>query len=181
MGGIIGKVAGGLIGGVLGKKNSKKEAQNYEAAARLASEQVAPWRQTGIAANDMLAGALGVGGNPAAAQQGFNNYLGSVGAQGELEMGQRAITGSRAARGILNSGATALALQESGTQLARQNYNNYLSQLGGLSSAGLTAGQTAGQALQSGGNAAAQAKAQGGNAFAGGLGSAFKAVGKLLF
>ena len=74
------------------------------------------------------------------AQAGYNNYLQMAGYEPALAAMQRGVTGGAAARGILNSGATAKALQDRGAELNQGFFNNYLQQLAGLSGLGLQAG-----------------------------------------
>lgn len=69
-------------------------------------------------------------------QQAFQNYQNSTGYQNQLDSMSRAITGNRAASGLLRSGGTGTALQTQGNQLANQSFNNYLSQLLGLAGLG---------------------------------------------
>lgn len=121
----------------------------------------------GVGANRAIAGLLGVGGDPEAANAAFRNYLGSSGYNFRLNEGLRAITGNQAASGLLNSGATLKALNKYGQELASSEFQNYLGQLGGLSASGLGAAgqlaqgglstlQTIGSAGTSGGANAAQ-------------------------
>jgi hypothetical protein len=109
----------------------------------------------------------------------FDNYLGSTGYNFQLDQGTRAITGSAASRGLLNSGSTAKALVGYGQGLGSQYFNNYLSQLGSLNTqaansatqgqnavsaaagAGSAGGVAAGNAAQNGGNAMGDAIAKG--------------------
>ncbi len=137
-----------------------------------------------------LAGLLGIGGNPAQAQQAFNNYKNSTGYQFQLNSGMKAINSNSAASGLLDSGANAKALEGYGQNLASTTFNNYLGQLGGLNSAyGGTAGMGQNmlggiaQAGTAGGANSANALLQGGQAqanmwggLAGGIGSALGGV-----
>lgn len=86
----------------------------------------------GTAANGIAAG----GG----AQQGYNNYLQMAGYAPAMRQLSQGITGQGAASGLLNSGATARALQTRGAELNQGFFNNYLQQLSGLSGLGLQAG-----------------------------------------
>lgn len=86
----------------------------------------------GTAANGIAAG----GG----AQQGYNNYLQMAGYAPAMRQMAQGVTGQGAAAGLLNSGATAKALQTRGAELNNQFFNNYLQQLAGLSGLGLQAG-----------------------------------------
>lgn len=74
------------------------------------------------------------------AQAGYNNYLQNAGFAPAMRQLSQGITGQGAASGLLNSGATASALQKQGTELNSQFFNNYLQQLSGLSGLGLQAG-----------------------------------------
>ena len=96
----------------------------------------------GGAANNQLAALLGIGGDPAAAQAGYQNYQNSTGFQNQLDSMSRGITGNQAASGLLRSGSTGTALQTGANDLAKGNFNNYLSQLLGLSNAGQGAAST---------------------------------------
>jgi hypothetical protein len=114
----------------------------------------------------------------------FNNYLGSTGYNFQLDQGTRAITGSAASRGTLNSGSTAKALTQYGQGLGGQYFNNYLSQLSGLNTQaansatqGQNAVSAAGGAGSSGGVAAGTAAQNGGNAMANGISTAFNQIG----
>lgn len=89
----------------------------------------------GTGAMTSLANMLGVG-DP----NGYNNYLQLAGFAPAMRQLSQNITGQGAAAGILNSGATAKALQSRGAELNNQFFNNYLQQLAGLSGLGLQAG-----------------------------------------
>lgn len=113
----------------------------------------------------------------------FKNYLNSTGYNFQLKQGTDAIAGNAAAKGILNSGATAKALTGYGQSLASTTFNNYLGQLGGLSGLygktvdqGLTATGQVGAAGNIGGGNAAQQTAGAGQSQANGIGGAFGAA-----
>lgn len=89
----------------------------------------------GTGAMTDLSRLLGVG-DP----NGYNNYLQLAGYAPAMRQLSQNITGQGAAAGILNSGATAKALQSRGAELNNQFFNNYLQQLAGLSGLGLQAG-----------------------------------------
>lgn len=91
--------------------------------------------------------------------QGYNQYQQSTGFQNQLQQGSQAITDNAASRGLLQSGATAKALQGYGTGLADQNYNNYLSQILGAGNQGIQAAGTiasAGQTSNSSGKSSSK-------------------------
>lgn len=138
-----------------------KPATNYINAGQTALGQ------QGNVQNNMMA-LLGLGGDPAAAQGAFNNYLGSTGYNFQMDQGQHAITGSAAAKGLLNSGSTAKALTQYGQGLGSQYFQNYLNQLGNMNNTlggTATAGQnmlnTIAGAGNTGGAAGANAMIQG--------------------
>lgn len=100
--------------------------------------------QQGAGATNFLSQLLGVspGGVAAAggAQQGYNNYLQMAGYAPAMRQMAQGVTGQGAASGLLNSGATAKALQTRGAELNQGYFNNYLQQLSGLSGLGMQAG-----------------------------------------
>lgn len=194
-----GPVAGALVGGGLGWLNSRNQAREQQQAAQGAGQTAmggfnylagSPVGQQYLPAGGAAIGQqqalLGLGGDPAAAAQGFQNYQDSTGFQGQMLAGQQALTGSAAARGLLGSGSTLRALQAQGQQLGQQSFNNYLAQLGGVAGMGLQAGGMIGQAAQAGagqaaqyqyggGMAAADTRAGGWDQLAAGLGGAYEA------
>lgn len=100
--------------------------------------------QSGQAGNS-LANLLGLGGQPA--QTGaFDNWRNNTGYDFGFKQGQDAITGSAASKGLLNSGSTARALTQYGTDYGNSKYNDYLSQLSGLLGQGIQGGNVIGGA-----------------------------------
>lgn len=138
MGDIIGGVIGGigsLFGGNSAKKNDltgfnylKNNAAVMSAQGAvpgaLAGQDAALTGQQGVANNVNTLLTSNSSNNPA-----YQNYLNSTGYNFMLDTGSRAITGSAAARGLLNSGATGQALTQYGQNLGSQYFNNYLNQL----------------------------------------------------
>ena len=107
------------------------------------------------------------GPNSPAAKTAFANYLNSTGYNFQRQQGTQAITGSAAARGMLNSGGTAKALAAYGQNLGANYFQNYLNQLGGLNTqlqntanAGIGASNAVGQAGTQGGAAGALGEAE---------------------
>lgn len=94
----------------------------------------------GTGANNYLSALLTGSGNMGAANAGYQAYLANAGYAPAMRQLSQQITGQGAASGLLNSGATAKALQTRGTELNQGFYNNYLQQLAGLSGLGLQAG-----------------------------------------
>jgi hypothetical protein len=94
----------------------------------------------GTGANNFLSALLTGSGDTGAANAGYQGYLANAGYAPAMRQLSQQITGQGAASGLLNSGATAKALQTRGTELNQGFYNNYLQQLAGLSGLGLQAG-----------------------------------------
>lgn len=111
----------------------------------------------------------GGGTTPQQAQtNAFAQFQTDPGYQFAFDEGQKALTNSAAARGILNSGATAKALTRYGQGVADQQYGNYFARLQSLAGLGQTATTSTGQfgaqsaanqgnALMAAGNARASA------------------------
>ena len=157
MGSIIGGVIGG-IGSLFGGSSAKKNdltGYNYLVA------NDGTYVNSGTAANSAAAQLTGIAPLQQGTSNAFNNYLNSTGYQFQMNQSNQALTGSAAARGILNSGSTGKALTAYDQGLASQSFNNYLGQLntqgnqgltatGQIGSAGTTGGTAAGAAMQSG-------------------------------
>lgn len=164
----MGNIVSGLVGGVTSLFTGGEKGRRYERAGRKGEAAIAEgqdyvrngsglsaYSQTGQDANGQIAGLLGVGGDPAASAAGYDNYLSSSGYQSSLQAGQEAITGSAAAAGKLNSGATGKALTRFGQENNQNYFSKYLTQLGGLSTQGLSASQQlAGSAASAAGQTA---------------------------
>jgi hypothetical protein len=198
--GIFGSPAlGAAVSGAMGMIGSNRTAKGMQNAAAGAGQtalggfnylQGSPIGQqylpAGGAAIGMQQNLLGLGDDPAAAEEAFRRYQESTGFQGQLRAGQQAIGSSAAARGLIGSGSTAKALQAHGQQLGAQSFNNYLGQLGGVAGMGLQAGGMVGQAATQGygqaagmqygaGMGAAQERGRGWDQMMGGLGGAWDA------
>jgi hypothetical protein len=106
-----------------------------------------PQMQTGTQANSMLANLLGLG-NKEDGDAAFKNYRDSSGYDFMMNEGQRAITGSAAAKGLLSSGATAKGLTAYGQNLASTKFGEYLDKLMGVNKSGMEAGGLITQAGQ---------------------------------
>lgn len=100
------------------------------------SAGLSPQVANGTGASNSIAALLGVGGDPAAQAAAFKQFQNSTGYQEQLAAGSQAITGNAASKGLLNSGATAKALQASGQTLANQSYQSYLNPLQALVGSG---------------------------------------------
>ncbi|MEO7026508.1 MAG: hypothetical protein ABI056_03045, partial [Caulobacteraceae bacterium] len=166
--------------------NNALQQQIYNSNVSLAN----PYIDRGNAAGNELNGFLGLGGDPAASQAALNTYLNSTGYQFDKNEGMSAITGDKAASGLLDSGSTLKALDSFGTGLAQQYGQQYAQNLAGVSGqgqaavAGLTgAGENYANAVSSNNNNAAtvsgNAAIAGANQINGLIGNAFGAFGAL--
>jgi hypothetical protein len=140
--------------------NNQLESQIYNNNVQLAQ----PYINSGNTAESALNGFLGLGGDPAATQKAFQNYLASTGYQFNLNQGLDAVNQSKAAAGLLRSGSTLKALDTYGTGLADQYGQQYVGNLqnevgtGQAAASGLTgAGQNYANAVSSNNNSAASA------------------------
>lgn len=167
MGDIIGGVIGGLgsLAGGQSAKSNDLTGYNYLAGKNgtpgpgsdyVNRGQVAAKLQTGT--QDAEGQLLGTAPVQQGTKNAFSNYLNSTGFKFQQQQGTQAITGSAAARGILNSGATAKALTSYGQNLGATGFTNYLGQLsslntqqGGVAGAGLDAAKAIGSAGTTGG------------------------------
>lgn len=171
LGDIIG-AGSSILGGILSKKSGGQAAGAIRAGSREAAGKFDPFLDVGGQANQAIGSALGLGG-PGGQQQQFQNFLDSTGFQAQLQAGSQAITGNRAARGLLGSGATLKRLNTFGQDLAQQGFTNFLGQLGGVAQRGLGAAGGAAGALLGGNVPAAQAQLRGEEGFQSGLGDLF--------
>lgn len=197
----VGDITRTLFGG------SEQESRSFNRAFPQIQQTFGPMAQTAPAAQQQIAGALGLGGGaqpqqpqqpqvggqsplagagtglggaagaaaagvpggmpqqpqqPQVTGQGgggadsaFQNFLGSTGFQSQLDAGTEAITGNAAASGLLQSGSTLEGVNRFGQELAKQEFNNFLTQLQGLREGGIQAGQLvsgAGQTSRSSGS-----------------------------
>ena len=153
---------GAIIGaGVIGATGSVIASSNAAGAATNAANQnnaletsiynsnsanAAPYIQAGDKANTALQGFLGLGGDPTATSKAFNDYLNSTGYQFNLDQGLDAVSQSKAAAGLLNSGSAVKSLDSYATGLAGVGANyagavssNNNSAAGASANAGLSA------------------------------------------
>jgi hypothetical protein len=146
-------------------QNDALESQIYGSNKALAQ----PYVDAGDQAEKALNGFLGLGGDPAATQKAFNDYLNSTGYQFNLNQGLGAVSQNKAAAGLLGSGSTLKALDAYGTGLADQFGQQYVGNLqnevatGQNAVAGLTgAGQSYANAVSANNNTAAATAANAG-------------------
>ena len=182
----------GLASSIFGKKSRDKEIgfhqqgfnylkDNPLIAALLGAGQTAVGREG--EALGLASGLLGIGGDPEAAREAFDQYRGSTGYEFRLGEGLDAIEGSRAARGILSSGASAKELTRFGQDFASQEYQNYLDQItrqaqlqGNIAQRGLGAATAVGSAGSQAGGGAAGAQQQGTQNIVSGIGGLARGI-----
>lgn len=175
----MGSIVGGLVEGALGAFTGAEKGRRYERAGRKAEQQYDEANQyireelpyqdqigRGQQAEGMIAGLLGVGGDPSAGQAGLDSFLDSSGYNFVLDQGRDGIAANMAASGKLNSGARDKAAIGFGQNIAQQYLTDYLGQLGGISGIGNQAAGTLAQGAlgAAGGTADALFKAETGSA-----------------
>jgi hypothetical protein len=126
---------------------------------------LAPYTDRGNAAGANINALLGLTNDNGAAHNAFNAYTNSDGYQFRLGEGERALNTGYAARGLLQSGAAAKALQTYGQNTASDEFGRYLGYLGGQQQTGLASasalagvGQNYANAVSANNNSAATAK-----------------------
>jgi hypothetical protein len=172
---------GGLLGGIGSAVGGKKasDAASQQAAAMIQAAQIAaqtarlgfdwltkpgeggqytlPFLQGGAGASNELQGLLGIGGNPQAANQAFQNFLNSTNYKFQLGQGMNAVTGSQAAKGLLDSGATLKGLTNYGQNMANGALQGYMGNLFNVGTQGIDVAKTIGAAGSQAGQAGASA------------------------
>jgi hypothetical protein len=145
---------GGIVGSVFGASSAKKankkaaaaqleaQAKNQAFATDMYNKNTAmfqPQTSYGDAADRMIAGLLGTGGDKSASANAYQTFRDSTGYQTNLQEGLDAVTANSAARGTFQSGATAKALQDRGTQLNNAYLQQFLGNLTNQSNTGTAA------------------------------------------
>lgn len=142
--------AGAVAGGAISSSATKKAAQ---ASQDSTTQQInasnanrdyqynlnAPAIQGGSAADARIQALLGLGGDAASAEAGFDAFRESGGYDFRLGQGTSAINSNAYAKGMGNSGATWKALMRYGQDYGSNERNVYLGQLGGVSGTGAQA------------------------------------------
>ena len=174
----VGSIAGAVIQSNAADKAAKQALTGYNyltkgAGAPLITGAV----QNATKAQDAYAQLIGLKPMGEGTNDAFSNYLNSTGYQFQMGQGQNAIASSAAAKGLLNSGATAKALTRFGQDLGTTSFGNYLNLLGGVNTMGQNAATTVANAGTGAGSAAAPYVAAGGNAIANGVTGALGSFG----
>lgn len=141
----MGGIFKGIFGGSSQKSKSSSQSTSYNQAYPWLQQTYGPQATQGFDATNAYRNLLGLDG-PAAFNSSFNDYLGSTDYGFKFGEGQRAVTGSNAAKGMLNSGDTLKRLTQYGTDIASQYFEKFLDRLLGLSEQGIKIGQLIGGA-----------------------------------
>lgn len=162
-----------LFNGLFGGSNSQSTSNTHNRAYPYLQSSLSPEVSNGVNSDNILMSLLGGKGTDAQ-NAAFKNWQGSTGYQFGLNQGTQAITQNNAAKGLLNSGSTARAVDTYGQQYANQQYQNYINPLfqllqGGNQAAGIIGG--AGNVSNS-----QSTSFDGGKGIAGGLGSIFTGI-----
>lgn len=99
------------------------------------------YADVGAQGRDRTAALLGLGGDPAAAQQGFDNYLNSSGYRFQQQAGTDALNSRLAASGMSRSGAGIKAAMKYGQGIGSSYFDNYLNQVNKVTDRGYNASQ----------------------------------------
>lgn len=127
------------------------QRQNFEDT----KGNLSPFINNGVGASNLLAGALGIGGDKSASDNALAQFYKSPDYQFALKGGSDALDNSAAAKGGLLSGNQIRAQTEYGSGLATQNLQNYFQRLTGMAGQGIQAGGYLGQMGTTLGNGAA--------------------------
>jgi len=172
--GAVGNIAAANAAKSAAKKADQRLQEGRDYAIN--SSGLGTYRDAGVTAANAQQGLLGLGGDPAAAQQAYNNYLASSGYQTQLQGGTDAINSSAAARGLLKSGATLKGTQQFGTGLANSYFQSYLGQVSDVAGRGMQAADSLARTVT--GTAGAQAANQ--QQLGDTVGNAYASTGGLL-
>jgi hypothetical protein len=121
--------------------HSEAQSQSSNANRELINSTFTPLMNTGVKSGNAIADLLGLNGSQGQ-NQAFENWRNSTGYQFGLNQGLESINGNAATQGLMNSGATAKALETYGQNYANTQFGNYNNQLMGLLNGGLSAGNT---------------------------------------
>lgn len=151
---IFGDVLGSIVSSKANKKAAKIQAQTTDKILAANNENRTfitglnqPNIDRGNVAGTTYAGLLGFG-DAAASSAALDTWRGSTGYQDLLNTGLGAVNSGAYARGLGDSGATLKALQTRGMNIANQNQQQYMGNLGTLIATGNSAiGNVSGAAM----------------------------------
>lgn len=126
---------GGKLDGRTGQNSSSSSSVTDNQAYPMLSQALSPQVNNATNSSNMMSNLLGLNGG-GGQNAAFDNWRNSTGYQFGMDQGTSAITGSAAAKGLLNSGSTAKALNTYGQNYANTQFGNYFQQLLGLGNQG---------------------------------------------
>lgn len=115
--------------------NNAFAQKTYDSNLALSQPSITRGNQAG----DLIGGFLGLGGDAAKSKAAMDTYLNSTGYNFRYDEGVRAITGNRAASGILDSGGTLKDLTKFGQGTAASGATDWLNSLFRVSDTGTNA------------------------------------------
>lgn len=144
-------VGSAVVGGVASSKASKKAARTAQKNADtnnalqreiFAKNEAAllPFQANGASSTSAIGALLGLPGNDRNSQnEAFENFRNSTGYQQQFNDGNRAVTSALGNRGLLDSGAARIRLQERAQNQANASFGDYYNRLVGQQQIGLGA------------------------------------------
>lgn len=160
------------------KSKSKQSSQAQSVSQQESGNTAYPFLQEqlggsvsdGQASSDAISTMLGLGGDLEAQDEAFQNFQKNSGFGFALDRGSRAITGNKAAQGLLNSGSTAKELTSFGQGLQQNSFSSFMDKLFNFRNSGLQAANVlSGAGRYSKGSSNSSSTSQGSSS--GGLGS----------
>lgn len=138
----------GLFSTLFGKAPKPEKSESGNKAYDYLMGAYSPMVSGGTGAFGATNALLGVGGDSAAQEAAFNNYLDSTGYNFIQDEAMQGLTNAFAGRGMLRSGAAGKAFQDRAANIGKTYFDNYLGHLEKQSGLGLGAGGLIGNAGQ---------------------------------
>lgn len=127
------------------KKASKAQTAAADQSAAVQREQfqaaqtaLGPYQQAGVPATNTINAMLGLGGDPAKAQQAFRTYLTNSDYGFQLDRGANALNSGYAGAGTIKSGAAMKGLENFRQGLQQGYRNEFMNALGNQQGVGLS-------------------------------------------
>lgn len=133
-----GALASGVIGAVGSKIAGGKQSGDISQGQQQANAVLGPYSTTGTQADTQSANLLGLNGQPAA-DAAMKTFQASPGYGYQVSEALRGVDAGAAARGTLVSGSTIKGEETQASNLANQDFGNYMQRLNSLSNFGITA------------------------------------------
>ena len=160
---VAGGVASAAVGAGISALTKGSQSAAISEGQGQANAALQPFQTSGVQATTDLANLEGLNG-PDAATAAMGNFTASPGYQYDVTQGLRGVDAGAASQGILRSGSTIKAEDTLSTNLADQDFGNYVTRLNTLAGYGSTAaGQQASTDTSAAGAQASILGAQGTN------------------